>query len=1186
MALFQFSICKNLNAQIYNDPDGNAHDSVLIFDRFGNTYDIRELQIPDNAALISMFNPCNAGIFRLDFMDIGNTGFNNTTDGAAYRAVACQVFTDLSELLIAANNPYTNLPNPPPFVDISLRAHTASTAVGIGSSFYNEQFNNVLWNNTTNRGLLDGEVWKTINGGINSFNSINLLVPSNVFHGFIELNFTSGFTLNTNFNIATPPGQLDVYEIILHEALHMLGITSFINSAGNSILAGSNFYTRFDSHLFLNNASTPLLNQVNSCGNQTYSNANLTPGLCNIRFIDGGLNLPVFSPAIFGQGQSLSHLDGTCAPVTSYVINNGGGGFGSNRRHPTQQEVDVLCALGYHCSSEYGIAGSGFENHFDTYTACGSRIAGVDDWFHFNTTNPYVYLQGNPPLLLDDFLLNDEDESSPDNNPHAYECPTIIYGAGNITNPLATSFEFQPPANYSGLAVIRYIPLDANGRKGNFAYIFVQVNDLTPDEACGNTGCNIVIDGCLEQIPPLGPPAMHYFINTHNLQSNAFTINGSTTNSPDRYGWDGFTWSRYPPAGVTMQGLGCDGNNIITIAQSHNGQPANNFYAGLINAGANQEGLFFQLNAPLQTGVTYSGSFWASRKDSCPTVVEIYSTIGIPGNVNTATLNLISSNSVVATYNTWDNYAFSYTHNVVGPAHEYLIVRVVPTQGNNYPYVFFDDLYIEAELNVTANLNHPCTGQNNGSIDLTVITPGGPYTFLWSNSSTNEDITNLAAGTYTVSVTDNHNCTHTYTYILNDGGCDPVSIIKTVQPTTTYAGDPVTYAITICNNTTAPITGTFSDIFGNPANFSINCNGTANPFDPPIPFILQPGCTTLTFTGCFVEIGNDQCNLAVFTYNGNTISSEACVDVLVGCPMIVSGFGDCAPGSKLNICYGLHTVVSNVNGFDGIIIYPDFLTPTATLASTSIPTSLGVISNVTFTNVGALSTYTDPLNCPGCVYRSMQVQLDYTGPQTFTAWPYTLGCFEFEITGTVPLGHNHFILSCQDPTTLVLNNTQLNTQAGPLHYWTQSGHLLLNGCPGMPALPDAGFNIDKLSCTGQVTVTATNTSSTAIHKWEFGDNRTTPVLGANPYTYDYFAPITHSSNGAIIPPIDPAPPGTYTITHTVFDGGLYNQSTQTIDLYPTCCPADVMIKSGESSSMYGSSILANTIDIEGVFNRD
>lgn len=60
-------------------------------------------------------------------------------------------------------------------------------------------------------------------------------------------------------------------------------------------------------------------------------------------------------------------------------------------------------------------------------------------------------------------------------------------------------------------------------------------------------------------------------------------------------------------------------------------------------------------------------------------------------------------------------------------------------------------------------INAACFGESSGSIDLTPSGGVPPYGYLWSNGSTTQDIAGLAAGTYTVTITDSNGCTADYT---------------------------------------------------------------------------------------------------------------------------------------------------------------------------------------------------------------------------------------------------------------------------------------------------------------------------------------------------------------------------------------------------------------------------------------
>lgn len=57
--------------------------------------------------------------------------------------------------------------------------------------------------------------------------------------------------------------------------------------------------------------------------------------------------------------------------------------------------------------------------------------------------------------------------------------------------------------------------------------------------------------------------------------------------------------------------------------------------------------------------------------------------------------------------------------------------------------------------------NSSCYSANDGSINLTVNGGSSPFTYAWSNSASSEDLTGLAPGTYSVTVTDALGCTAT-----------------------------------------------------------------------------------------------------------------------------------------------------------------------------------------------------------------------------------------------------------------------------------------------------------------------------------------------------------------------------------------------------------------------------------------
>jgi gliding motility-associated-like protein len=140
--------------------------------------------------------------------------------------------------------------------------------------------------------------------------------------------------------------------------------------------------------------------------------------------------------------------------------------------------------------------------------------------------------------------------------------------------------------------------------------------------------------------------------------------------------------------------------------------------------------------------------------------------------------------------------------------------------------------------------NEQC-GTGNGAINLSVSGGNTPYTFNWSNGATTEDLSNLNAGTYTVTVTDNNGCTGVHTATVNNNNVN-LNITGAVTANTT------------CNGGNGAI-----DVSINPppGNYTYNWSNGATTQDISN---LEPGSYTITVTS-----GVTCTATATFTVNNN-----------------------------------------------------------------------------------------------------------------------------------------------------------------------------------------------------------------------------------------------------------------------------------------------------------------------------
>ena len=127
------------------------------------------------------------------------------------------------------------------------------------------------------------------------------------------------------------------------------------------------------------------------------------------------------------------------------------------------------------------------------------------------------------------------------------------------------------------------------------------------------------------------------------------------------------------------------------------------------------------------------------------------------GNYSSATVNAYYGTPPY-TY-LWSND--STTQNIDSLLPGTYIVTVTDSLGCSV----IDSVKITISTNISGT-NILCNGNCNGAADLTVACGTIPYSYLWSGGQTTEDLTNLCAGIYCVTVTDANLCTATDCIII------------------------------------------------------------------------------------------------------------------------------------------------------------------------------------------------------------------------------------------------------------------------------------------------------------------------------------------------------------------------------------------------------------------------------------
>jgi len=164
-------------------------------------------------------------------------------------------------------------------------------------------------------------------------------------------------------------------------------------------------------------------------------------------------------------------------------------------------------------------------------------------------------------------------------------------------------------------------------------------------------------------------------------------------------------------------------------------------------------------------GCTATGSFTIGEPTLLVATIDGQVNVACNGG-NTGEIDLgVTGGTAPYTY-AWSNQAI--TQDLTGLAEGTYTVTVTDFNGctatASATIIENDPLVITA----TATDNVSCFGLSDGALDITVTGGEAPYTFIWSNGATTEDLSGLAAGTYGVTVTDNAGCTGTASFTITE----------------------------------------------------------------------------------------------------------------------------------------------------------------------------------------------------------------------------------------------------------------------------------------------------------------------------------------------------------------------------------------------------------------------------------
>lgn len=178
---------------------------------------------------------------------------------------------------------------------------------------------------------------------------------------------------------------------------------------------------------------------------------------------------------------------------------------------------------------------------------------------------------------------------------------------------------------------------------------------------------------------------------------------------------------------------------------------------------------------PLTTDTTYYAAIQGCNSSRAAKTITV-DTVGINvdlgadltacgGSLVTITPTITKSN---ATRIEWQDGALTTAYNADRTGDYYATV----TNANGCTDTDTVNVSVSPIPNIVDTIsNVSCASASNGSIDLTITSGVGPFSYNWSNNATTKDITGLSGGFYTITVVDSgtvSNCNYVRTYQITE----------------------------------------------------------------------------------------------------------------------------------------------------------------------------------------------------------------------------------------------------------------------------------------------------------------------------------------------------------------------------------------------------------------------------------